>query len=72
MNSRVTLDQVGILETVASRRKANDFFTDFFSCVLPLIINLCANLSFAPGNTDGLRETKLTVSLRLSHFTKTC
>ena len=31
MNSRLTRDQVVLLETAASRRKTNDFFAVFFS-----------------------------------------
>ena len=65
----------------ASRGKANDFFTVFSSFELGGITKhlmtgptrnseFCFPLTgsmFSSGNTGGLRETQLTVSLRASH-----
>ena len=61
MNFRLARDQAVLLEIAANLRKANDFFAVFSSFELGGIQN------FVSGNIKGLRETKLTVSLRTSH-----
>ena len=68
MNFRLTRDQAVLLKTVAnlrvSRRKANDFFSFFFSSFkLGGITKDLMFLSHSPRETLRVGETKLAVSL---------